>query len=119
MDNKPSKELTVVSPALNRFKDTGYGNSILKGDDFYISFNADLKATLGPGMALFDSDNSQAETALVINGQFLILNGDWREQYALAASQGKDAVLKVYKDNLSSRSSWSEDTPPDDITIEV
>ena len=54
------------------------------------------------------------ETALVKDGCYLILNGDWREQYEAVFDEGYDACLKLYLQNKDTyRSSWSSDTLDD------
>jgi len=52
--------------------------------------------------------SQKGETALWLNGQYLILEGDWRTEY-LAAWPDPIALYEVYDKNKSARSDWSED----------
>jgi len=70
------------------WKKTGGGNYILEGDGFYISYNPN---PLGP------------ETALVKDGKFLILDGDYEERV-----ESFEECHKFFKDHLDRRSWWSD-----------
>ena len=79
-------------------------NEILQGDGFYVSFNP---APFG-GVGLFGSDNGSSETALSGDDGWMILNGDFRAEYAKAFPKGYEACKRVYeKHKAASRSSWS------------
>ena len=81
-------------------------NMQLEAPDFYISYNPNTNS-LG---SFFAGDESGEETALVKDGRYLILNGDWREQYEAVFDEGYDACLKFYLQNKDTyRSSWSND----------
>lgn len=89
-----------------KFQRTGSisGNSVMQGDGFYISY---LPAG---GMSMFgfwDSDGSGDETALVKDEKFLILNGDYRDEYEALVDKGYDECLKFYEKNSHKASSWS------------
>jgi hypothetical protein len=84
------------------------GNQVLDGDGFYISFVACTRSVIG----MFDGDDGGAETALVKNGKFYILNGDWREQYEGAVNDGFDACFAIYTTHKdTNKSSWSNEAP--------
>lgn len=81
----------------------GYSNATLSADDLFISHNPRPPAS------------RSEETALHIRGEdggrgtYLILNGDFRDEYE-AAFPDKGACLAVYeKHKAKHRSSWSED----------
>ena len=80
-------------------------NEVIEGSGFYISYNA---SPIG-------CDSPLGETALVTQpahgrGEFLILNGDHRAQYALLLPQGYAACLVYYQSCAPElRSRWSED----------
>ena len=79
----------------------------LQGDGFYISYNADLSASVFG--SLFDSDDGGPETALCKDGKFHILNGDYRVQYEKLVPQGFDACKKFYdQQSAHSDSMWSD-----------
>lgn len=84
----------------------GGGHVVLEADDFYISYNP----APCEGIPSFGPDTSVGETALVSDGTYWILNGDWRKEYEAVYEQGFDACLAVYKANKAKyKSSWSED----------
>lgn len=83
-------------------------NSVLNSADkkFYISFNESPCSGI-PG---WGSDHGGEETALCFNSSYLILNGDFREEYENVIDEGLDACKDVYnKHKNTHRSSWSED----------
>lgn len=86
-------------------------NFILEGDNFCVSYNPN-PWSLVPG---FGSDNGGPETALIHcpNGErgiCLVLNGDWRDEFAAIVDKGYDACLNLYNElAVEHRSSWSED----------
>lgn len=81
---------------------TGSYNTVLMGDEFYISFMSDRSANTG----IFASEEG-TETALCSRGNFFILNGDWREQYEAVVDQGFDACKAIFDANQDKKSSWS------------
>jgi hypothetical protein len=91
---------------------TQAGNMVLDGDDFFISYQPASSGKI-LGMAFFDSDFQQGETALcLLSGDgtsYFILNGDFRKEYE-AAFPDLQACMVVYAENRKMhRSSWSED----------
>lgn len=95
-----------------KFESNPYGtNEILTVDeDVYISYNA----RPGGGFSMFESDNGGSETAIVIDGKFYILNGDYRERYEAAIAQGgMPDVLKIYASEAEDNgSSWTTASDP-------
>lgn len=91
-----------------RFEPThnGCGNSILRFDDFFVSYNPN------PGWpySIFASDTGGAETALVVNGKYYVLNGDFRKDFLTLGEQGLEACMDFYNEHSDAKSSWSEDT---------
>ena len=71
----------------------------------FISYNAHPCADMG----ILRSDTGGAETALILDGKFYILNGDFREAYIKAYEQGGvDACIALYaKECEEHGSSWS------------
>ena len=91
------------------FKPTGMGNFLLETDDFAVSFNPNV-ANGFYGIKSFAGDG-ESETALMpAAGGYLILNGDFRQQYAELAGKGYQACLDFYNSQkVEHRSSWSTD----------
>lgn len=78
-------------------------NSVLNGDGFYISYNPSTGDT-AMGSLLTDFGNIMGgeledgeETALVKDGVFSILSGDWRNDYEKLVDKGYDACYKFFK----------------------
>jgi hypothetical protein len=70
----------------------------LRGADFYISYNPNP----------FASDDGGPETALCKDGEYYILNGDFRETYEHLILQGFDACKGFYdQQSAFADSSWS------------
>lgn len=75
-------------------------------DDHYVSYLPDQ------GEADFfnvftGASSGQDETALVVKGQFFILNGDWREEYAKCSSL--EERMELFEENKGEYGSlWSE-----------
>ena len=85
----------------------GGTNCVLSCDEFYISFNPDLNATIFG--SIFESDNGGCETALCKDDNFYILNGDYRIQYEKLFTQGFNACKRFYdQQSAYSDSSWSD-----------
>jgi hypothetical protein len=88
------------------FEKTGQGNEIIEvNENCFISFNPHVR-----GMGLgFEADNNSPETAIVQNGKFKILNGDFRNECLniLKAGKGEKELLDLYKKNKNKHSSWS------------
>lgn len=72
-------------------------------DNCYVSFNS----RPGGGITVFESDHGGPETALVIDGEFFILNGDFREDFVAAASRDIASCVDVFENNLDAMSSWT------------
>lgn len=91
---------------------SGEVHTVIDGDGFFISYNPNTSNTFGLTFvsALFAGDgDTPAETAIVKDGDFYILNGDFRERYRPLVPQGFDACLKFYKANMAEHgSSWSD-----------
>lgn len=80
-------------------------NIQLEMDGFYISYNGDT----GADIPIFAGDEP-AETALVKDGRYYILNGDWRYSYERLVDKGFDACYRFYlKQKGKHGSSWSND----------
>lgn len=83
----------------------GGGNYILKGDGFFISYNP----APGSGFSLFASDGGGSETALCKDGDYWILNGDFRDQYeALVPSGFERCILYFESQKGEFGSSWTD-----------
>lgn len=92
-----------------QFKPTGglSNNSILEGDGFFISF---LPANNGLNQLMpgFASDDGSDETAIIKDGNYYILNGDFREQYLMLVPHGFEKCLAFYNENINKQSSWAD-----------
>ena len=100
------------------------GNTTLKGNGFYISFRGGLVSDAGVDSYLDVCDyiaqnvlgkepgNRGMETALVKTGKikenehFLILDGDWREDYEKLVKLGYGACKDFYENNKKKHQSW-------------
>jgi hypothetical protein len=82
----------------------GFNNSVLQGKGFFISYNP----CPGGGISFFRGDNGGDETALVKDGSFYILNGDFRKQYEKLLPKGFKACKDFFLKNLDKVSSWSD-----------
>lgn len=83
----------------------GGRNVVLACDGFAVSYNPDPGAM---GFSCFAGDNGSDETAIVVGGEFFILNGDFRREYAeLSDSGGLDACLHFFASKPDLVSSWS------------
>lgn len=90
----------------NVYRETGRGNQVLECDGFAISFNPD--PWMGSGyLGMFAADTSDGETAVVANGNYFILNGDYRTEYAELVGNGLAACLNFFLDRPRRVSSWS------------
>lgn len=94
----------------NKFVKTGRGNEVLAFDWGYISYNPDtsignpmagLFSMLGDSLGI----ESVEETALVVEGKFKILKGDFRKEYTKCKTL--EEALKVYNKNIDQKSDWS------------
>ena len=74
-------------------------------DTCYVSFNANPCKDID----IFRSDMLGAETALCIDGQYFVLNGDYRDEFTTAANQNITTCVDVYERNKVHRSTWSMD----------
>ena len=82
-------------------------NTILRGSDFYISYNPNVN-TLG---AFFEGDDPSdgRETALVTTEGFRILNGDFRKEYEALVPKGLSACIEFFKSKKAQcGSSWTD-----------
>ena len=68
--------------------------------DFMTSFMPWHDKGMGP-------ETKDGETALMYNGKYYILNGDWMLAYAELAPQGFDACLNFFMSKPQFVSSWS------------
>jgi hypothetical protein len=68
---------------------TGTRNKQAYYNDFIVSFLPSHDCGMGP-------ETDDGETALIINGKYYILNGDWTLAYSEIASQGADACLAFF-----------------------
>jgi hypothetical protein len=83
------------------------------GDGFTISYKEDdensefgkIATQLGVKNP-FRGDTPQ-ETALIKDGNYYILNGDWRKEYEPLIPQGFEACKALFDENQHARSSWS------------
>lgn len=80
------------------------GNSILKLDWGYISYCADPSG----GFPWFSGDDNMDETALCKDGQFFILNGDFRKEYEELGPKGFSVCWEFFSRHQDAASSWSE-----------
>lgn len=81
-------------------------NEVLDCGGFYVSYNPNPGGALGSSLG---SDDGGPETALCKNGNFRILNGDFRDDYERLAADGFDACLSFYEANRDEHgSSWSD-----------
>jgi len=92
----------------------GFGGNLYFeiSDDCTVSYNDFKNLNWAIMPSFFGSDEGRAETALVMDGEYYILNGDFRKQYEKAflkfgndPAKIKAAVYDKYKDNNDS--SWS------------
>lgn len=97
------------------FTMTPYGNELLEAGELTISYRSATEFAALKGFAvgeLFRADTNQGETALIIDGDYFILNGDFRAEYReiLEAGEGPDGCLALYhKMQKGNGSSWSSD----------
>lgn len=77
-------------------------NYVAKGDRFYVSYNpSPIIGGDGPETALYGE---------MKDGEWHILNGDWRIQYELLVPEGFDACLAFYNTKKEEhRCGWSTD----------
>ena len=83
-------------------------NEVLSGDDFYISWLQDT-SSLGISSWVGD-DNNKGETALCKDGDYFILNGDFRKEYEKYFDEGFESCKKNVYDKMKKTNSscWSE-----------
>ena len=83
------------------------GNLLLKAKDFYISYASAV--SLSVMGEIMGSDGGGAETALYKDGDFYILNGDFRKEYEKLVPLGFDECLKFHNEQKKfNKSSWSD-----------
>ena len=86
-------EVQPLSPMAFLFGITS-GNVVARGDGFVVSFNPETDVG--------------AETALCKDGEYFILLGDFRKQYAKLIPRGFAACKAFYDASDAERSSWSD-----------
>jgi hypothetical protein len=82
-------------------------NYILEGDGFFVSF---IPSNANPWLGtIFNGDRPDGmETAIVKDGKYYILNGDFRKDYEKLVDKGFNACKKFFdKNEDESGSSWS------------
>lgn len=90
-------------------------NEVLKGNDFYISYNSDTTSThnvfteLGNALGSFvgESFKDGEETALCKDGKFYILDGDHRKEYERVIDKGFEECLKYFKSKPELLNNWT------------
>lgn len=94
-------------------------NEVLKGKGFYISYNPQTGKTdlgnlynlmgnaLGKMVGKEVEADGRAETALCKDGEFYILNGDFRKQYEKLITKGFMECKKFYDSKPDLHSGWS------------
>lgn len=100
-------------------------NEVLVCDEFYISYNPNLNANedtqllnelgslVGSLVGLDLNRDGTPETALVKNGEFYILKGDFRKQYSKLFPKGFDACKKFFDEQEALHGSdWSTNKIP-------
>lgn len=87
----------------SQFVPTGRGNMVLRAEGFAISFNPDTSQILGE----IGAGDTEAETAIVGDKDFFILNGDFTTEYAELAPKGLIACLEFFISKPELVSSWS------------
>lgn len=94
-----------VADVLSRYVPVPFGTNVLMDcGDWAVSYNAAPFA----GFASLESDGRSSETAIVAHGNFYILNGDFRREYAeLADAGGLVACLRFFAERPDLVSSWS------------
>ncbi len=87
------------------FEDNGSNQVAEINDSTYFSYNPHPHK----GLSFFESDTKGAETAMVLDGKYYILNGDWRSGYIEAfKSGGMEACCRLFSENEAAHgSSWS------------
>lgn len=80
-------------------------NWMLKMDGWHISYNRDT-SNLGGFMV----GDQEQETAICVDGNYYILNGDFRQEYESLSEKGLDACITFFLTHPELKSSWS-DTP--------
>lgn len=81
-------------------------NHVIKKEDFYISYNPGTGKTFP--MFAGDGGVGSDETAIVKDGNFYILNGDFRKEYEEIVDQGFEACYKFFESKPELKSSWSD-----------
>lgn len=100
----------MLNPYIDPWEATPQGTFILRGIGYFISYNPSVESTFLINQELYDEDTDCEETALSIQetGQYLILNGDFRNEYE--SCQTLDECLLIYhKYAPLYKSKWSMD----------
>lgn len=100
----------MISPYQDPWEETPSGTFVLKRDNYYISYNSSVESTFLINQELYNEDNDCEETALYIQdtGQYLILNGDFRNDYENCESL-EECIAMYQKHAPLYRSKWSMD----------
>jgi hypothetical protein len=103
------------------FEMTPHGNELLTAGDLTISYRSAAgfasMGGFGAVRSLFGPETGQGETALVLGGEYFILNGDFRAEYReiLSAGEGTEGCLAFYRKMRGGNgSSWSNDLPEEE-----
>lgn len=89
-----------------QFKPTGIGNEFVEMDDFSLSFNPSPFSCI----PMFQGDTDDGETAIIKDGKYFILNGDFRDEYL--KRETFDSCIEFYLANPDKHSSWSDTYTP-------
>ena len=109
-----------------KFEPTGLGNEIIQCEGYYISYRAtkpDSPISMLCTMMMqihnqpCAAEEYKGETALKADDEpWLILQGDYRKEYAALASQGYDICKEFY---LSQKDEARSDWSTDDLVVEL
>ena len=83
------------------------GNLVLEGKGYHISY-LPKNGSIGILIPSFASDGNGDETALCVDGNYYILNGDFRKEYEKVINKGLSACMKVFEAHPNQISSWSD-----------
>jgi hypothetical protein len=90
------------------FKPGPTGNSLAEYDGFAVSYAGEQHPIMS--LRMFIADSADGETALIVDGDYYILNGDWRMAYSELAPQGVEACIEFFKAKAPQfKSSWSDE----------
>lgn len=75
---------------------TGFGNEIMNFEGFTLSYNSDVSKGPAGLLDTFMGYDQHEETAILVDDDCYILNGDHREQLADIALKGVSAVINYF-----------------------